>query len=102
MMKTYDVKRFLDRHGKIKFWPVKERDRVQVLTYLAQKFELNNAYSEREVNLVIDAWHTFGDYAELRRGLIDHQLLFRTPNGSRYWKGEAVCSANMLDVAAGL
>lgn len=79
---------FLDRNGKIKQIPVPSRTKVTVLEYLAGKFETGRTYTEKEVNAVIDAWHTFGDYFILRRLLIDYGLMERVLDGSRYWVSE--------------
>ncbi len=49
-------------------------------------FEDNRQYSEKEVNAVLNARHTFGDYATLRRELVNMQLLARLSDCSRYWK----------------
>lgn len=82
------VKRFLDEEGMIAQLPAKGKPRLDVLEYLAEKFETGRDYREKEVNAIISGWHTFGDYFLLRRELIDHRLLLRTPDGSRYWKEE--------------
>lgn len=79
------VLRFLEG-DKIRQLPVKSAYRLAVLKYLASKFETGKDYTEAEVNAVIDAWHTFGDYFILRRELIDSGLLKRLPNGSKYWR----------------
>lgn len=76
---------FLDEKGRIKQIPVPNRTKIPVLSYLAGKFEMGRDYSEKEVNKIIDAWHTFNDYFILRRLLIDYNLLNRTPNGAKYW-----------------
>ncbi len=83
------LKRFLDEEGKIKQLPVKKEVRFVVLAYLAEKFLTDRDYTEKEVNGIIDRWHTFGDYFVLRRELIDNGLLCRTSNGAKYWKEEA-------------
>lgn len=79
---------FLDSDGRIKQFPVPNRTKVPVLAYLAEKFEAGRDYTEKEVNAIIDAWHTFGDYFLLRRSLIDYAYLMRVPDGSRYWVNE--------------
>ncbi len=79
------VKRFLDGE-KIKQIPVKETYKYYVLEYLASKFEPGKEYTEKQVNVIIDEWHTFGDYFVLRRELIDSGLMKRLPNGSKYWR----------------
>lgn len=79
------VVRFLDGE-RIKQIPAKETHKIYVLKYLASKFDTGREYTEAEVNAVIDAWHTFGDYFILRRELIDSGLMKRLPNGSKYWR----------------
>ena len=81
-----DVEKFLDKDGKIRSWPSKTNFKVQVLKYLVSKFELGKDYKEKEVNDIIEEWHTFGDHFLLRRGMIENKLLFRTRNGSKYWR----------------
>ncbi len=75
----------MDEAGKIVQIPVPNRTKIPVLAYLAGKFEKERIYSEKEVNGIINAWHTFGDYFILRRLLIDYKFLDRTPDGARYW-----------------
>jgi hypothetical protein len=83
--KKNSISIFLDDAGKIAQIPVPNKTKIPVLAYLASKFEENRVYSEKEVNKIIDAWHTFGDYFILRRLLIDYKLLERTPDGAKYW-----------------
>ena len=52
--------------------------------YLATRFEPGREYSEREVNELLCEWHTFGDWALLRRVLCDWQYMMRESNGTRY------------------
>lgn len=80
------INRFLDETGKIKQLPEKNTYRIEILGYLAEKFESNRNYTEKEVNSLCDEWHTFSDYFILRRELVDNGLLCREPSGSRYWK----------------
>ncbi len=80
------IKRFLDEEGKIEQLPAKKAKRYAVLAYLSEKFESGKNYTEKEVNGIIDEWHTFGDYFILRREMVDSGLICRTSNGERYWK----------------
>jgi len=75
----------LDGDGRIKRWPGKQEQKRLVLEYLRGKFSPVNEYTEREVNAIIIAWHTFNDHALLRREMFDRGLLDRTPDGRRYW-----------------
>ncbi|OPJ64403.1 DUF2087 domain-containing protein [Clostridium oryzae] len=81
-----NVNNFIDSEGKIKAWPAKHDLKFKVLEYLANKFEYNCYYSEKEVNNIIENYHTFSDYFLLRRGLIESKLLSRTRNGAKYWR----------------
>jgi len=51
-------------------------------TYFAE----NEKYTEKEVNAIINGFHTFGDQATLRRELVNMKLLGRKPDCSEYWK----------------
>ena len=82
----FKMERFLDPEGKIKQLPLKGEARQAVLTHLAEKFNSDRDYTEKEVNAIIDIWHTFGDYFLLRRELVENQFLCRTRDGARYWK----------------
>ncbi|MBP2633823.1 MAG: hypothetical protein H6Q70_4451 [Firmicutes bacterium] len=86
MEQKIDITKFLDNSGKITQLSQKKKFRVATLYYLAEKFELNRNYTEKEVNATCDEWHTFGDYFVLRRELVDNGLLCRESNCSRYWK----------------
>ncbi|MDR3597556.1 DUF2087 domain-containing protein [Clostridium sp.] len=81
-----EIKRFLDDQGRIKIWPVKKAMKMEILKYLSTKFEYDKTYTEKEVNSIIQAWHTFSDYFLLRRGMIEYRLLCRTRDGAKYWK----------------
>lgn len=80
------INQFLDNSGKIKQLPQKAKVRYAVLEYLVGKFEADFVYTERQVNEICNQWHTFGDYYLLRRELIDHDLLCRERDGSKYWR----------------
>lgn len=90
----FTVRRFLDRAGRMDRWPAKRKDQVVLLRYLATRFEPDQQYSEREVNAVLNEWHTFGDPATLRRDMYNEGLLGRTSDGARYWRTDAVGSTN--------
>jgi hypothetical protein len=55
------------------------------IAYLAARFEPGRDYRERDVNELLLRWHTFGDWALLRRLLFDWRFLDRERDGSRYW-----------------
>jgi hypothetical protein len=89
MGREINIRPFLDGNGKITQLPKKLKVQLAVLAYLAGKFERDRNYTEREVNAVCDAWHSFGDFFLLRRELVDYDFLNRERDGSRYWRPPA-------------
>lgn len=84
--KRINIAPFLDEQGRVTVLPQKKAKRAAVLAYLAEKFECGRDYTEKEINEICLAWHTFNDYFLVRRCLVEERLLLREPNGSRYWK----------------
>ncbi len=82
------MKNFLNTENQLVSMPAKRKVRLQALVYLAEKFEPGRTYTEREVNDVLNAWHTFGDPATLRRELYDYRFLGREATGATYWLEE--------------
>lgn len=85
-MEKLNINQFLDESGRITQLSENSQKRRALLAYLAEKFEMDCNYTEREVNEICNKWHTFGDYFLLRRELVDDGLLSREQDGSRYWK----------------
>lgn len=83
-----DITRFLDDKLRVKSWPSKHDMKVEVLRHVACRFESGRFYTEKEVNKIIDEWHTFNDYFLIRRELINNRLLSRINDGSKYWREE--------------
>lgn len=83
-----DLRHVLDDRGRVLFWPSRKRRKLQrrVLEYLVSHFAYHTVYSEPEVNALLNKYHTFGDWALLRRELYEHGLLDRQPDGRRYWR----------------
>ncbi|NLN46733.1 MAG: DUF2087 domain-containing protein [Clostridiaceae bacterium] len=80
-----ELRRFLDASGRVVVYPAKQRNKRLILAYLATKFTPGTDYREREVNAILENWHTFGDPFLLRRDLCDRRFLSRERDGSRYW-----------------
>lgn len=76
--------RLLDREGRVVRWPAKAPQRQLVLRYLLDRFAPGHNYTETEVNDVLKRWHTFGDWALLRRELVDRGHLARDAAGHSY------------------
>ena len=81
---THILRNFLDRDGKLTAFPAKRKMKIYCLFYLAQKFEPEKDYTEREINNVLLDWHTFADPATLRRELYDYGFLDRSRDGKVY------------------
>jgi hypothetical protein len=84
---------YLDEQGRVIRYPSRRKPRklrVLILNYLFSKFDPTRLYTEKEVNALLNQYHTFGDPALLRRELFDSGLLDRIPNGSAYWCNIAV------------
>lgn len=92
------INRFLGEQGKVKIWPAKRDLKIEVLKYVATKFEYGRLYTEKEVNTIIESWHTFGDYFLIRRELIDYSLMGRTKNASKYWREETSSNNDIIDL----
>ena len=75
-----------DSRGRLLRWPAKYSVQRLVLWLLWQHFDTRQVYSEREVNEALNRLHQFGDPATLRRELINHKLLTRTPDCREYRK----------------
>lgn len=86
-----ELQNYLDVQGRLKEWPSKRnKGRFQqlALEYLAAKFEPGIYYNEKEVNDLLNQYHTFGDPALLRRELYERCLVDRVRDGSAYWLKE--------------
>jgi DNA-binding HxlR family transcriptional regulator len=70
------------RQGRLIGIPAQLKKRQIVLEKIAQEFEPERTYTEREVNQILVDFHD--DVATLRRGLIEHGLMQR--DGSVYWR----------------
>jgi len=79
-----ELRPFIDANGRLFQWPVKQKTQRMAIAYLAEHFEAGREYSEREVNEILLEWHTFGDWALLRRCLCDWDLMERERDGTRY------------------
>ena len=69
-------------YGKLKSIPAQRKKERIILEVIAEKFDHDRIYSEREVNLIIADFHD--DFCTIRRDMIAEKLLDRDRNG--YWK----------------
>lgn len=82
------LKRFLDQQGRLIDYPVKFKKQIYALFYLASKFQPGRRYSEAEINEILKEWHTFDDWAMLRRDMCDRHFFGREADGLEYWLKE--------------
>lgn len=85
------IKGFLDRDGRLNYYPTKRGKKMMVLFYLAGKLDSDREYTEREINEAIDKWLAPDgtcDHCTLRRELYDCRFLERERDNSRYWKSD--------------
>lgn len=82
------LKNFLDEDGRLTAFPSKRKMKLYALIYLAEKIEKGKIYTEKEINFVLNKWHTFGDPATLRRELYTHRFLDRNKDGTGYFMEE--------------
>jgi hypothetical protein len=78
------IHRFINNYGLINQWPKKQADKELVLAYLSTKFNFDHSYNELEINNILKSWHTFGDWALLRRELFERGYLDRNRSGNNY------------------
>lgn len=69
-------------YGKLKSIPTQLKKKRIVLEVIAEAFELDRIYSEREVNIMIADFHD--DFCTIRRDMVSEKLLGR--NGMEYWR----------------
>jgi GNAT superfamily N-acetyltransferase len=82
------LQKLLNEDGHVTRWPVKPKEKALVIEYLASKFSKVEEYSEHDVNNLLNQWHTFSDWALLRRELFERGFLAREANGFTYWRTE--------------
>lgn len=78
------LKNFLDENGRLTAYPSKRKMKLHALIYVAEKIEKNRIYTEKEINGLLNEWHTFNDPATLRRELYTHKFLDRDSYGKEY------------------
>ena len=78
------LKSFLDENGRLTAYPSKRKMKLYALIYIAEKIERNRIYTEKELNTLLNEWHTFSDPATLRRELYTHRFLDRDHYGREY------------------
>jgi hypothetical protein len=65
-------------------FPTRQKRIIVILQHIAQNFEENRKYTEKEVNEILKA--IFEDYVTLRRYLIEYGFMERTQDCHEYWR----------------
>ncbi|ABD54738.1 DUF2087 domain-containing protein [Jannaschia sp. CCS1] len=73
--------RCFDEDGQMIRWPKQTMVQVLCLWVMWHHLPARRDLSEPEVNAILNAHHSFGDHALLRRSLVDHGLITRTRDG---------------------
>lgn len=68
---------------KLKVFSPKEKKKIVILRKIAEQFEKNKQYTEKEVNSILT--DIYEDYATIRRYLIEYGYMDRTKDGKAYW-----------------
>ena len=69
-------------YGRLKAITAQQKKKRIILEVIAQTFEYDRIYSEREVNIIIADFHD--DFCTIRRDMISEHLLERDAKG--YWR----------------
>jgi hypothetical protein len=81
------LKNFLNADGTLKQIPPMGNKLLIILNFIVDAFAFDTNYTEKEVNTILRRFHV--DTAALRRYLVDHQLMARESDGTRYWRCRA-------------
>ena len=49
----------INEFDKIIRWPKKQFDKTYIIEFLSSKFECDKQYSEKDVNVIINRYHSF-------------------------------------------
>lgn len=78
------LKNFLNADGSLKQIPPMGNKLLIVLHFIVDVFAYDTNYTEKEVNTILRRFHV--DTAALRRYMVDHKLMAREGDGTRYWR----------------
>jgi hypothetical protein len=80
--------RIFDSAGKLARWPSKRSLQELCLWVIWAKLPARQVFTEKEINLLLDDNHQFGDHTLLRRWLCDYGMMSRTSDGREYRRVE--------------
>ncbi len=95
------IKRLLkmfDQAGNLVRWPSKRSQQELCLWVIWSKLPARHVFTEKEINLLLNNNHLFGDHALLRRWLCDYGMMSRTRDGREYRRVEKSPPAEALEL----
>lgn len=90
--------RMFDPEGKLMRWPSKRSQQGLCLWVIWSKLPARHVFTEKEINLLLNDHHLFGDHALLRRWLCDYGMMSRTRDGREYRRVEKRPPAEALEL----
>lgn len=86
-MNTYYKKMgsYYDSGEKLLQYPSRRPMRIIALARIAESFEMDRKYTEKEVNEIIKSKIAFSDVELIRREMFQYKILGRLRDGSQYW-----------------
>ncbi len=90
--------RFFDDEGRLIRWPKKYTQRGICLWVMWSRVLARKTFTEQEMNDLLERQHLFGDYALLRRELVDWGLVVRTADGRQYKRVEVQPPAEAVEL----
>lgn len=76
---------YYDSEGKLIQYPTKRPMRIMALIRIAEKFDQEKRYTEKQVNEIIRDAIAFTDVELIRREMFQYRLIGRLRDGSEYW-----------------
>lgn len=76
------MKAYMNEQGALTQFPAKEKKKIILLREIIKNFKPDQEYNEKEINRILE--RIYGDYATLRRSLIEYGFLDRSEDGMVY------------------
>ena len=82
------LKNYYNEEGKLVQYPNKKPMRILALIKIAECFEPDTKYTEKQVNTLIKDNIDFTDIELIRREMFQYKFRGRLRDGSQYWREE--------------
>ena len=79
-----EIKSFIDSEGRLIAVPAKRKKQLIALCYIAERLPRGEVGNEKEVNALLNTYHTFGDPAWIRREFVEAGIMKRDAYGRSY------------------